>query len=222
MNESKTPTQSARAQRSRWAVNHFFAHEMWERVLDSRRMEWDGEWNINVATLDLSWGVEGQNFYRRADESYPVPVKWHTYKGLPGRSDYVNGNPETDFGLHDIEQVNLSMYPFSMEGLMVTMEMNQSKNSGANGFVRVPAPADMVDTIEGEIADMDSVRFERASRLLESRFGVGGESLPPDAREGARHVHVRYGPIRETTRFLDVTMQTLDWVERASRAFPGP
>lgn len=215
------PARSPRAQRDRWAVNHFLGHEIWNEVRDSTRLKWDGAWNINVVTLDLSWANDGETYYRRADEDYPVPIKYHTYTGLPGRSEYLRGNPETDFGLHTITETNLSLYPFTSNNLMVTAELSEQRSGGASGFIRVPSPPDMVDTIRGEIDEINGMRFQRASRLLENRFATGQSTLPEHVMDEARHIHVRYGPIPEPTRFLDMTMAVLEWAERTSRAFPG-
>lgn len=195
-------------------VDHILGHSIWSEIMRRDFLEWYEDYNINVAALSFHWGVDGsEKMYRRADGEYDSPRDWVTYLGIPGQGPFSSANPQRVFQLNNVDSTNLSLYPFTDYGAMMSIEVDQQGQGGVlDGLVRVPYPSDA----ESPVADLEAIEgvsYSHGSDLVQSRFAGAVE---PTTDEEVTHHHVNLTDIYSQKRAMEVLNTLFDIVGEGS------
>jgi len=195
-------------------VDHILGHALWSEIMRRDSLKWEPEHNANVAALTLHWGVNGvKKLYRREDGEYDSPRDWVTYAGLPGQSPFSSANPQREFQINTVESTNLSLYPFTSYGAMMSVEVDQQGQGGVlDGLVRVPYPSN-ADSPVADLESIEGVSYSHGSSLVQSRFS---SAVQPTTDEEITHHHVNLTDIYSQKRALEVMTRLFDIVGEGS------
>jgi len=197
---------SPRARRPVRVVDHLFAHELWVLVADSDAHRWPDS-TLNPGMLDITYDISPDTYYRRRDESYPTPVKWHLYDGDPENPEtpFMRGSPEADFSIHDVHTAVASIVAETNHGLRFTLVAEEDSTRGAAMlFARIAAPNGVARTIEQKLIENDRATLQ--------------DYLPDAERVGVDEVVATYDPSYDAAALLDYAEDALRYSTAGERA----